>query len=114
MLRLPRQILQQMRKHQGIHLKGNLAGTRNRSLTDGRMRGLRKHLSGTRRLKSLSLEWSPDVVTTQVLPETLKAPDHVQLAIGKMLQKAVGHEPRYILPIVITFVGNFLLQDRAN
>src|ERR1700757_1722030 len=74
----------------------------------------RSNLSDTGRCQTFASEWSPNVVTTEVLPEALQPPDHVQLAIGKMFQKAVTDEPRDILPVVISFVGEFFLQDRAD
>ena len=31
-----------------------------------------------------------------------------------MFEEAVADKPDYVLPIVITFVGNFFLQDSAD
>src|SRR5947209_10007632 len=38
----------------------------------------------------------------------------LDLAVGKRFQEAVGHQPRYILPVIISFVSNFFLQHSAN
>ncbi len=47
-------------------------------------------LWNTRRAEALSRQRSPSIVAAQVLPQALKAPDHVQLPVGEMLEKAVG------------------------
>jgi hypothetical protein len=51
----------------------------------------------------------PGEVAAKVLPETLKPPDHVHLAVRKMFEKTVAHKPGYIVPVIVTFVGNFFL-----
>src|SRR5260370_976164 len=73
-----------------------------------------KYVQTGRRRKPLAGNRSPNVVAAQGLPEALQPPDHVQLPVGKMLQKAVTHEPHNILPVVVPFVGDFLLQDRTD
>ena len=67
-----------------------------------------------RRRQPLALQWFPHVVAAQVLPKALQPPDHVQLPVGKMFEEAVTHEPPDVLPVIITFVGNFFLQHGAN
>ena len=67
-----------------------------------------------RRNQALAFQLPPFMVAAQILPEALQAPDHVQLPVGKMLEEAVADEPRYILPVVVTFVSNLFLQNRAD
>src|ERR1700746_3122056 len=64
----------------------------------------------TRGLDSLSLWRSPGQVASQILPEAVQSPDHMQLPVRKMLQKAIADEPDDILPIVVAFVCQFLLE----
>ena len=54
------------------------------------------------------------MVATKILPQTLQAPDHVQLPVGKVFEEAVTHKPDDILPVVVAFVSDFLLQHRSN
>src|SRR5260370_31043438 len=65
-------------------------------------------------LRALSLQRSPGHVASQILPEALQSPDHMQLPIRKMFQEAIADEPRDILPIVVAFVSQFLLKHGAN
>src|SRR5712691_4967448 len=66
------------------------------------------------RFLPLSLQRSPSHVASKVLPEALQPPDHMQLPIRKVFQEAVAHQPGHILPIVISFVGQFFLQHRTD
>src|SRR5258708_14102865 len=65
-------------------------------------------------LRALSLQRSPGQVASQILPEALQAPDHMQLPVRKMFQEAIADEPRDILPIVVAFISQLLLKHGAN
>src|SRR5216684_2888837 len=65
-------------------------------------------------LQSLALERPPDVVAAQILPNALQPPEHMHLAIGKMFEKAVADQTDHVLPVVITFVGDFFLQHGTD
>jgi hypothetical protein len=69
---------------------------------------------GSGRIEPFALHGFPDEVTAQALPKALKAPDHVQLPIRKMLEEAVGDEPYHVLPVVVPLVGDFFLQDGTD
>src|ERR1700751_30003 len=66
-------------------------------------------LSGFSGSQALPLHGLPRHVSPQILPQTLQAPDHVQLTVGKMLEKTAADESRHILPIVIALVGDLFL-----
>ena len=54
------------------------------------------------------------MVAAEILPKPLQAPDHVQLAVGKMFEEAIAYETDHVFPVVIALVGDFLLQDGAD
>src|SRR5260370_29687449 len=62
----------------------------------------------------LSSQRSPNQISPQVLPKALQSPDHMQLPVRKMLQEAIADEPGDILPIVVAFVSQFLLEYGTN
>ena len=74
----------------------------------------RKILVCAKGLRALLLQRSPGHVASQILPEALQSPDHMQLPIRKMFQEAITDEPRDILPIVVAFVSQFLLKHGTN
>src|SRR5712692_8742091 len=94
--------------------KQHIGSTVKPEYADVRVTGNAADLADSCGLKSFPFHGRPNVVAAQVLPKALEPPDHMQLAVGKMFQKAATHEPRYILPVVVPFVGDFLLQDRAD
>src|SRR6266852_4162101 len=65
-------------------------------------------------LQSFALERRPYVVAVHILPDPLQPPEHMHLPVRKMLEKTVADQPHHILPIVITFVGDFFLQHRPD
>src|SRR5882762_914063 len=67
-----------------------------------------------RRLQPFPLQRRPDVVAAQILPHPPQTPEHMHLPVRKMFKKTVADQPHHILPIVVTFVGDFLLQHSAN
>ena len=72
------------------------------------------HARHGRRLQTLALQGAPSHIAAKILPQSLKAPDHVKLPIRKVLQKAVTHQSCDILPVVITLVGQFFLKYGAK
>src|ERR1700722_7653555 len=66
------------------------------------------------RFLSLSFQRPPSHVASKVLPEALQSPDHMHLAVRKVFEETVGDQSGNILPIVISFVGQFFLQHRAD
>ena len=80
-----------------------------------RLVGAEKLFSGSfANWQPLSFHRSPHQVASQVLPKALQSPDHMQLPVRKMFQEAVGDEPSHILPIVVSLVSQFLLQNGTN
>src|SRR5712664_801282 len=65
-------------------------------------------------LHSFALERPPDMIAAQVLPDALQPPEHMHLPVRKMFEKTVADQAHHVLPIVITFVGDFFLQHRPD
>src|SRR6266849_5308167 len=65
-------------------------------------------------LHSFALEHSPDMIAAQVLPDQLQPPEHMHLPVRKMFEKTVADQAHHVLPVVITFVGDFFLQHRPD
>src|ERR1700720_2333204 len=64
--------------------------------------------------RTSSRQRPPSHVTSQVLPDTLQSPDHMQLPVRKVFDEAIGHKACDVLPVVVAFVSKFFLQHRAN
>jgi hypothetical protein len=73
-----------------------------------------KLLLCTGRLQPPPLHRPPNHIATAVLPETLEPPYEMHLPVGKMLKKTVTDETRYVLPLVVSQICQFLLQDGTN
>src|SRR5579862_877212 len=73
-------------------------------------RTLAERLRNSSGRESLALQGPPLVVPTEVLPQTLQPPDHVQLAVGEMFKEAVAHQPSNIFPVIVALIRNFFLQ----
>src|SRR5579859_4734327 len=65
-------------------------------------------------LQSFALQGRPGVIASEVLPHAAQPPGHVHLSVRKVFQKAVGHQPHHVLPVVVALVRNFYLQYRAD
>src|ERR1700679_799758 len=61
-----------------------------------------------------SFHGSPLQVSAEILPDTLKPPDHCELAIGEVLEQAVDEEARDFAPVAVTAEGHFFEQHRAD
>jgi len=85
-------------------------------LTDGKgvAVGVAMWLSDLCRIETFALHRFPHQVAAKVLPEALQPPNHVELTVGKMFEEAVADEPHDVLPVVITLVSNFFLQDGTD
>src|ERR1700730_946876 len=64
--------------------------------------------------KALSRQRFPGHITTYVLPQALKAPNHVQLPVREMFEEAIGYQTGYVLPVAVSLIGKFFLQYRAD
>jgi hypothetical protein len=53
-------------------------------------------------------------VSAEVLPDALQTPDHRELAVGEMFEKAVDKQACDFAPVAVTAEGHFFEQYRTD